>query len=452
MILEFPEKLNEDLYFKLMTELGANPRWGTSNGKRVLLLNGLCHGSHSGHYSVIFDCSNEGQQKVTCMSACGDTKYWWNYIGRVLRLDPTESKSWIVDWLNGKNIKQDQLGRLDFESNYEVETEFNPEPLDMVPGIGEEVEKDLYSHFETSREILEECVWHKEDGIDVDILQLYDIAIYPERDTIILPHHNSDGEIVGLYERNFNILRSEARKRYPEMPYQMLLEYPRAKYVPLVKEWQYKLKPDEKGKTSWSFQNARNLYGLHLAKDSIRETGEAIVFEGAKSVMLARQYGYENAVATHTFGINDNQIALLLQAGADTIYLAFDKQYKDSEATDREVTLYNKKTEGTAEKVKDYCNMYRIRDWYDQLDYKDSPVDKGEAVFDRLKKNAEALYLFGEKQDFKSPIWTIEEQFELLKSKKRKREPTPENEFGNPLMPTIEQMEIFNRLRGELSE
>lgn len=454
MITEFPEKLTEELYYRLMTEIGAAPRWGTSNGKTVLLLTGLCHHSHSGHYSVIFDCSSVGEQKVTCMSECGDTVYWWNYIARALNLNSRQAKEWIIDWLNGKKIDEKIFEGLEFDREAYSEKPFDPEPLPMIPGIGADVERDLYSHFEYGYDILSDCIWHKQDGIDVDILDLYDIAIYPDHDTIILPHHNADGEIVGLYERNFNILRSEAKKLYPEMPYHMLVEYPRAKYVPLVKEWQYKLGPDEKGKVAWSFPNARNLYGLHLAKERISETGEAIIFEGAKSVMLARQYGYENAVASHTFGANENQIAMLLDLGATDIYFAFDKQYKDGDPNPKELNLYDKKTKALAKRIGDYCNVYRIRDWDGDLDYKDSPIDKGERVFDKLKQQAEPLFLSGiEQKNVQPPKWTFADKLNFIQNKGKKEANTAEDlsAFGLNHVVTPEQKSIFEEMEGMLN-
>ena len=321
--------------------------------------------------------------------------------------------------MNGKKVDEKILENLDFYREAYEEKPFNPVPLEMVPGIGEEVERDLYSHFEDSEEILKDCLWHTQDHIDTEILKLYQVAIYPDHDTIILPHHNINGEIVGLYERSFNMLRSEAKKRYPDMPYKMLVEYPRAKYVPLVKEWQYKLKPDEKGKTSWSFPNARNLYGLHLAKDEIARTGTAIIFEGAKSVMLARQYGYGMAVASHTFGANENHIAMLLAAGATKIYFAFDKQYKDDELQEKEINLYNKKTIALADRIKDYCDVYRIRDWDGDLKYKDSPIDEGEKVFDKLYQQAEPLCIDCMMQDTR-PL-TKRNFYDILKYIKKTR-------------------------------
>jgi len=217
-------------------------------------------------------------------------------------------------------------------------------------------------------------------------LQAFQVAYYPKRKTIILPHHNADGEIVGLYERNFSMLRQEAKACFPDFSPKDLYQFPTAKYMPLYKGGQYY----KNGKPCWSFPNTRNLYGLHKAKAAIRETGKAIVFEGAKSVMLAHTYGYPYAVATHTFGAHTNHIAMLMQAGAKEIILAFDKQYKDN--TGLEWELYERKTKGLAERVGAHVSVSRICDkvglW---LDYKDAPIDQGQWAFDTLFAQRETL-------------------------------------------------------------
>ena len=219
----------------------------------------------------------------------------------------------------------------------------------------------------------------------------FDVAYYPKHKTIILPHHNINGEIVGLFERSFLPIRKQMKDEYPEATHKWLCQFPRAKYVPLLKEGHF-AEEDEK-KTSWSFPNIQNLYGLHLAKDAIEKTGKAIIFEGAKSVMLAHQYGYPFAVASHTFGANPNHISMLIECGAKEIILAFDRQYETVDEEDRQWKLYEKKTQGLAEKVKAYVNVSRIVDYDDHplLNYKDAPIDQGAEVFRELFERREML-------------------------------------------------------------
>lgn len=199
--------------------------------------------------------------------------------------------------------------------------------------------------------------------------------------------------------------RSEFRKRYPDVDFRETLRLPRAKYVPLLREDKYReMLPDEE-KTSWSFPNSQNLYGLHIAAPYIKESGEAIIFEGAKSVMLAHQWGIKNSVASHTFGCHFNHINMLHECGARKIYLAFDRQYQEQSEDDRDWNLYDNKTRGMAEKIKDIGGM-EIRRIIDlpntgvPLDHKDAPVDKGKEKFFALLEAARASL----------PLWVPEKK------------------------------------------
>lgn len=92
-----------------------------------------------------------------------------------------------------------------------------------------------------------------------------------------------------------------------------------------------------------------------MAKDAIQQTGKAIIFEGAKSVMLAHQYGYPFSVASHTFGAHVNHISLLLEHGAKEIILAFDRQYKDVSNDSFEWPFYEQKSQELAKQVGKYA-------------------------------------------------------------------------------------------------
>jgi hypothetical protein len=137
------------------------------------------------------------------------------------------------------------------------------------------------------------------------------------------------------------------------------------------------------------FSNSHNLYGLHKAQAAIKETGIAIIFEGGKSVMLAKSYGYLNAVCSHTFGAHLNHISMLINCGAKEIILAFDRQYEEMDGQQWE--LYEKKTKQLAAKVKDFVEISRMIDVDGLIGYKDAPIDKGKKVFDKLYASRENL-------------------------------------------------------------
>lgn len=326
-----------------------------------------------------------------------------NWVKRVLGLEnPNDAKEFIEDYLDGKHIDFENRVPRNADFSYK-ERPFEPDKVPAVlPGIPQEILDDLYGEWDSSTKTLDRLVWHTEDGIRPETLQLYGVAYDHNRDTIILPHHNRNGEIVGLYERSFWPLRKEVKEKYPDMPYKTLVQYPRAKYVPLLKNEKYI--HDESDKTSWSFPNSENLYGLHLAKDAIKEKQSAIIFEGGKSVMLAHQMGIHNCVATHTFGAHMNHIAMLMAEGAKTIYLAFDKQYQTIAIDDPQWKLYDKRTYEFAKRVGQHVDVYRVCDYREEgkekLDYKDAPIDKGEEIFRELLDHAEPLII--NKEDAKS--------------------------------------------------
>lgn len=308
------------------------------------------------------------------------------WIKQALNMDnPQEAKEFIEDWIENQDIDFSHrmpMATTDFEYQ---ERPYEPSQIEPVIAMPKSVIKELYSGFDTSIDTLKRLVWCKEDLIEPELLKEFDVAYCPVSGSIILPHHNINGDIVGLYERSFRPLRKDVKKLHPEIDYKLLLKYPRAKYVPLLRAEQYQTEE----KTSWSFPNSMNLYGLHKAKDAIAKDKIAIVFEGGKSVMLARQYGYPMGVATHTFGVHLNHISMLIECGAKEIVLAFDKQYEQEEGQAWE--LYERKTQDIARKVGTHCKISRVIDRDGATGFKDSPIDRGRDVFIRLFGARETL-------------------------------------------------------------
>lgn len=413
-------RVSGDEFFSLFEHLHAEPRWVTSNGKPSIQLLGLCHGGS--HHSALFDPTT---CKIHCFSECGCGMYLHTWVGKV-------TEEYIPENVRDEIQKYFLLGVTDLAARPPkegIELGFTERPferrtIEKVPGIDHLIpEIRAAQKWDNSVETLGRTSWCLGDGIDAEVLKEFGVAYRPASNkrvevingeemtvcdrmaTIILPHHNIDGEVVGIYERSFDLLRREAKQLYGDwMTGAQIATFPRAKYVPLLKLPEHM---SEDGKTSYSFPNSSNLYGLHKAAKAIEETGLAIVFEGAKSVMLAHQWGrklgireWETAVASHTFGAHVNHINMLLDCGARKIYLAFDKQYKDEEG--EEWSLYDRKTRELAEKVERWAKenpeadgadvkMYRLRDIRGVLEYKDAPVDKGCETFKEIFDRAEPL-------------------------------------------------------------
>lgn len=417
---EVISRVTGDEFFSLFERLKAEPRWVNSNGKPSIQLLGLCHAGS--HHSALFDPTT---CKVHCFSECGCGMYLHTWVGKVTEEYVPEN---VRDELRSYFLKGDtnltaRPPREGVELGF-TERPFERHEIAMVPGIPKQTIEEIRiaQGWRNDLKTLKNLVWCTEDKIDPEILQEFDVAYRPPLNlrteeidgrelevcsrmgTIILPHHNAAGEIVGLYERSFDTLRREAKQLYGDwMTWSQIAGFPRAKYVPLLKLPEHMT---DDGKTSYSFPNSSNLYGLHKAAKAIRETGKAIVFEGAKSVMLAHQWGrelhrreWETAVASHTFGAHVNHINMLMDAGATEIYLGFDKQYQKEEG--EEWALYDRKTRELAEKVyawrdsqglpKTTIKIYRLRDKTGALTYKDAPVDKGPKVFEEIFASADEI-------------------------------------------------------------
>ena len=80
------------------------------------------------------------------------------------------------------------------------------------------------------------------------------------------------------------------------------------------------------------FDKKATLYGLHLAKDPIRRSGEGVVVEGYMDVIAAHQYGFRNVVASMGTALTAEQVRNLKRL-AYSFVLALDQDHAGQEAT-----------------------------------------------------------------------------------------------------------------------
>ena len=71
------------------------------------------------------------------------------------------------------------------------------------------------------------------------------------------------------------------------------------------------------------FTKSKLLYGLDLAREALRKTRTALVMEGYTDVIVAHQYGFQNAVAVLGTALGESHIRML-KAHADRIVLVLD--------------------------------------------------------------------------------------------------------------------------------
>jgi DNA primase len=85
-----------------------------------------------------------------------------------------------------------------------------------------------------------------------------------------------------------------------------------------------------------AFDKRSIAYGLHLASESIRVKGQAIVVEGYMDVIAAHQHGHHNVVASMGTALTDTQMGQL-RSLAGKIVLALDADAAGQEATVRKL-------------------------------------------------------------------------------------------------------------------
>jgi hypothetical protein len=128
-----------------------------------------------------------------------------------------------------------------------------------------------------------------------------------------------------------------------------------------------------------------NLYNFNLVKDNIATMKKAIIFEGEKSCLLYKSYfGIENDISVACCGSNVSayQIQMLMEAGAQEIIIAFDRQFQ--EIGDKEFKHLVKNFTTLQSKFKNYVLLSFVFDKKMITGYKDSPIDCGPQIFLKL--------------------------------------------------------------------
>ncbi len=129
------------------------------------------------------------------------------------------------------------------------------------------------------------------------------------RGRIMIPLADSQGRIIGFTAR---LLRDE-----PDAP----------KYINTPQTVVY-----DKG---------RHIFGLHLAKESIRKDGFSVIVEGNMDVIASHQAGVKNVVASAGTAMTENHLRELKRFTAD-IRLCFDADSAGISATERAILLAQK--------------------------------------------------------------------------------------------------------------
>jgi len=119
---------------------------------------------------------------------------------------------------------------------------------------------------------------------------------------------------------------------------------------------------------SWGSMNT--IYGVSENLSDILEHREVILFEGAKSVMLADSWGIRNTGAILTSHLSANQLKLLIKLGVKVVF-----------ALDKEIDIREDKN---ISKLRQFTTVQYLYDRDGLLGEKEAPVDRGLEVFQKL--------------------------------------------------------------------
>lgn len=183
-------------------------------------------------------------------------------------------------------------------------------------------------------------VW-MDEGISKEVLDEFQVRYDSFSNRIVYPIRNLEGKIVNVGGRTLDSDWKEKK----------------------LKKYCY----------FFSWGTISTIYGLAENMKSIKDKKEVILFEGCKSVLLAKTWGIDNAGAILTSHLSANQMNLLVKLGCRVVF-----------ALDNEVDV---RADRNIARLKRFCNVSFIKDMYGILSEKDSPVDKGEEVFRQLYGN-----------------------------------------------------------------
>lgn len=205
-----------------------------------------------------------------------------------------------------------------------------------------ETETNAVSFDYVDRFIYDEEKLHlwEQDGITLDTMKKYGVMYDPLTERIVVPIRDQNGEIVNVCGRTTDKdFKSKKIRKYTYL-------------------------------SKWANGSMETIYGLFENRDEINRSGEVILVEGIKSVLLLDQYGFHNGAAVLTSHISQPQADILIGMGVRVTF-----------ALDKEVDIREDKN---ALRLMRYLDTYIVRDTEGLLDEKMAPVDAGEETWKKL--------------------------------------------------------------------
>lgn len=235
------------------------------------------------------------------------------------------------------NTRRDKLSATIVCKQFMKQRNTKPSPTPTI------LPDDYMDRFETREDKLD--VWRKE-GISDNSLKKFQVMYDSFSNRLVYPIRNLQGKIVNVGGRT------------------------------LDDDWKEKKLRKYSYFQGWG-GGMDVVYGLYENLEFIKSLDRIIIFEGCKSVLIADTFGIHNTGALLTSHLSPYQMKILASLGCRVTF-----------ALDKDVDIRQDKN---IQKLKQYVNVDYVWDKDNRLGEKDSPVDKGREVFERLYASRRAL-------------------------------------------------------------
>ena len=225
---------------------------------------------------------------------------------------------------------------------YHIAKKFSPRKSNSKASKSAVLPDDYMDRYRRDMGVLQ--IW-KDEGISEESLDKFQVRYDDFSQRIVYPIRSVEGKIINVSGRTIDPEWKEKRQR----------KYTYFKPLGILD----------------------TIYGLAENRQEILRQGEIILFEGAKSVMIADTWGIGNTGAILTSHLNAYQVKILVRLGVRVVF-----------ALDKEIDV---RADENIMRLRRFVNVEYIRDSDDLLQPKMSPVDAGREIWDQLYENRKWL-------------------------------------------------------------
>lgn len=345
-LMELKDALEPEDIKRVLLEYGISPIQQT---EEFLVYPTVCHNLSAGSPKLYYYYNT---RLFVCYTECNDSFNIFQLIQKMEKLQGYDKTIFEI---------AENIGFGNAEDRSRTEEEIREEQnLTFLTSLSRRTEAPLVSYESVDESILENFLYDNkytgvwlEEGMTEEALRVFEIGFSIKDEAISIPHRDKNGKLIGVRGRFLS----------PNAP---------NKYMPLSLS----------GKLL-THAIRGNLYGLHLNKANIERLGKVIIFESEKSVILfGSLFGQDNNIAVATCGnrITNEQIRLLTDLNIEEVVLAFDQDFTDEASFQSLIERYDK----IGKRLAIYFNTSVLIDWEGDVDYKDSPLDKGDDIFNKI--------------------------------------------------------------------